>query len=274
VPTWVAGLLPSRRWFTLIAIGAAALVASGCVGESSRSGGPLVGPSVPSGVDGGYDISWVQCGGQFPKNAVFGIVGVSQGLPFHDNPCVVAEYRWAAAASIDLGWAAAGSYDVGFYVNAANPGAQSVHWTAPGPRACSGASGDRGCAYNYGYNAARHAFEYTAAKTEAAAGKAWWLDIETANSWSADVSSNRADIQGMLDYLNSQPGVTPGIYSTGAQWTQITGGAGLASTPVWRPATQNHAPPPTFCTSAHSFTGESVTMVQYPAGSFDGDYAC
>jgi hypothetical protein len=229
---------------------------------------------VPSGIDGGYDISWVQCGGQFPKNAVFGVVGVSQGLPFHDNPCVVAEYRWAAAASIDLGWAAAGSYDVGFYVNAANPGAQSVHWTAPGPRACSGASGDRGCAYNYGYNAARHAFEYTAAKTEAAAGKAWWLDIETANSWSADVSSNRADIQGMLDYLNSQPGVTPGIYSTGAQWTQITGGAGLASTPVWRPATQNHAPPPTFCTSAHSFTGESVTMVQYPAGSFDGDYAC
>jgi hypothetical protein len=28
------------------------------------------------------------------------------------------------------------------------------------------------------------------------------------------------------------------------------------------------------CDSAHSFTGGPVTLVQYPAGSFDGDFAC
>jgi GH25 family lysozyme M1 (1,4-beta-N-acetylmuramidase) len=131
-----------------------------------------------------------------------------------------------------------------------------------------------GCAYNYGYNAARHAFRYTAARTGAATGKAWWLDIETGNTWSADVHSNRADIRGMLDYLNSQPGVTPGIYSNASQWAQITGGAALASTPVWLPSIHKRSHPSTFCESAYSFTGGPVTLVQYPAGSFDGDYAC
>lgn len=266
------GIAPGHR-FALVAIVVAGLGASGCVGGGA-GGGSLAGPSVPSGTPGGYDISWVQCGGSYPKNPVFGVVGVSHGLPFHDNPCVVAQYRWAAAASYDLGWAASASYDVAFYLNTANPGAQSVHWTAPGPRRCSGASDDLGCAYNYGYNAARHAFEYTAARTGAAAGKAWWLDIETGNTWSADVNSNRADIHGMLDYLNSQPGVTPGIYSTRAQWAQITRRARLASTPLWLPHTQKRSQPPTFCDFAHSFTGGPVTLVQHPSGRFDGDFAC
>src|SRR5262249_40663167 len=86
----------------------------------------------------------------------------------------------STSASPALAGAAAGSYAVVFYANAANLGAKGVYGTDPGPRACSGTSDDRGCAYNYGYTAARHGFEYTAAKTDAAAGKAWWLDIETA----------------------------------------------------------------------------------------------
>ena len=83
-----------------------------------------------------------------------------------------------------------------------------------------------------------------------------------------------ADIQGMLDYLNSQSEVTPGIYSSGSQWAQITGGAVLASTPVWVPYAQARTEAPSFCDPAYSFTGGPVAMVQYPAGSFDGDYAC
>jgi len=270
----VAGRIAPTRSFALVAILVAGLVASGCGGGGPGGGGALANPSAPSGTDGGYDISWVQCGGSYPSSPAFGVVGVSHGLPFHDNPCVVDEYDWAAVASYNVGWAAAASYNVGFYFNTANPGSQSTHWTEPGPRACSGSSDDLGCAYNYGYNAARHAFKYTAAKTGAAAGTAWWLDIETGNTWSTDVSSNRADIHGMLDYLNSQRGVTPGIYSTRAQWAQITGGAVLASTPVWLPSTRKRSQPPTFCDSAHSLTGGPVTLVQYPAGSFDGDYAC
>lgn len=250
-------------------------MAAACSGGGSAGGGARTAPSVPPGTDGGYDISWVQCGGPFPKNAAFGVVGASSGLPFHDNPCLVAEYRWAAAATLfNDGWISPTSEIGGFYFNSANPGDQSVHWNERGPRPCSGAPDDLGCAYNYGYNAARHAFRYTAARTGAAAGTAWWLDIETGNTWSADVHSNRADIRGMLDYLNSQPGVTPGIYSTSSQWAQITGGAALTSTPVWLPSLHTRSQASTLCESAHSFTGGPVTLVQYQAGSFDGDDAC
>jgi hypothetical protein len=68
--------------------------------------------------------------------------------------------------------------------------------------------------------------------------------------------------------------VTPGIYSSSSQWAQITGGAVLASTPVWVPYAQQRSQAPGFCDAAYSFTGGPVAMVQYPAGSFDGDYVC
>ncbi len=259
----MAGRLGPRPWLSLVAILVVGLVATGCFG-GDQGGGPPPPPPAPSGTDGGYDISWAQCGGAYPNNPVFGVVGVSNGLPFHDNPCLAGEYGWATSAP----------YAVGFYLNTANPGTQSIHWTDPGPQPCSGASDDLGCAYNYGYNAARHALAYADAQTGAAAGKAWWLDIETGNTWSADVNSNMADVQGMLDYLNAQSGVTLGIYSTGAQWAQITGGAVLASTPVWVPYAQQRSQAPGFCDAAYSFTGGPVAMVQYPAGNFDGDYAC
>ena len=55
---------------------------------------------------------------------------------------------------------------------------------------------------------------------------------------------------------------------------QITGGAVFASTPVWVPYAQQRSQAPGFCDPAYSFTGGPVSMVQYPAGSFDGDYAC
>src|SRR3977135_222268 len=115
VRTRVAGRIGHRRWLALVAIVGAGLGASGCFGDPG--GGPPAGPPPPSHTDGGYDISWVQCGGPYPTNPVFGVVGVGNGLPFHDNPFIVAEYHWAAAAP----------YDVGFYFNTANPGAQSDH---------------------------------------------------------------------------------------------------------------------------------------------------
>ena len=38
----------------------------------------------------GYDISYPQCGGSYPRNIAFGIVGVTRGLAFSANPCLVA----------------------------------------------------------------------------------------------------------------------------------------------------------------------------------------
>ena len=186
---------------------------------------------------------------------------MSDGVAFSDNPCLVAEYTWAAGAP----------RPASFYMNTADPGAQSVHWTAPGPKPCSGASSDAGCAYNYGWNAASHAFSYADAQTGVAARSAWWLDIETANTWSSTTALNSADIHGMVDFFTGRS-VTVGIYSTGFQWNQITGGLTLG-VPNWLAGASSTAQAVNWCTTANPFSGGRVAMVQYTT-TVDTDVAC
>jgi hypothetical protein len=225
---------------------------------------PTTTTTVPGGghTTGGYDISWPQCGKTYPANSAFGIVGASDGLAYSDNPCLASEYQWAAGAS----------RPAGLYLNTADPGSASSHWTAPGPKACSGSSDDLGCAYNYGWNAASHAFAYAATQSAAGAGVTWWLDIETANTWSSNTAANSADIQGMVDYFGSQA-VTVGVYSTSLQWGQITGGMTL-TVPNWLAGASSATQASSWCSSAQSFTGGPVRVVQYPSGGFDGDVLC
>jgi hypothetical protein len=209
---------------------------------------------------GGYDIAWPQCSKPVPPSPAFGIVGVSNGLAFSDNPCLAAEYAWASSAT----------RAPAVYMNTADPGPQSTRWTLPGPKACSGASDDLGCVYNYGWNAAAHAFAYATA--QGANPSAWWLDIETANTWSTNLAANVADIQGMVDYLRGQ-GRTVGVYSTRYQWGQITGGLSLA-VPNWVAGASKQSQAVSWCTPSKSFTGGPVALVQYPAGTYDGDVPC
>ena len=210
----------------------------------------------------GYDVSWPQCGKTLPASHAFGVAGVSNGLAFSDNPCLASEYAWAVGAP---GAPA-------FYMNTANPGAVSSHWTTPGPRPCSGASSDAGCAYNYGWNAGAHAFAYAVQVTGAAAGThAWWLDVETANSWSTDTALNAADIQGMLDFFASQS-VAVGVYSTGYQWSQIAGSMAPA-VPSWLAGAGSLTQARSWCSNP-SFTAGRVAMVQFPNNGLDGDVAC
>src|SRR5262249_7506279 len=162
----------------------------------------------------------------------------------------------------EFSWAATAPHAPGVYMNTANPGAQSVRWTLPGPKSCGGASDDLGCAYNYGWNAAVHAFEDPTA--QGANPTAWWLDIETHNTWSTSATSNLADIQGMIDYLGAQ-GRTVGVYSTGFQWNTITGGAALA-VPNWVAGASSVSQAASWCTTSRSFSGGVVALVQYPAG--------
>ncbi|MGH9126492.1 MAG: hypothetical protein ACRDZ8_17455 [Acidimicrobiales bacterium] len=224
---------------------------------------PTTTTTVPGGgpTTGGYDISWPQCSAAFPAHPAFGIVGASDGLAFSDNPCLASEYRWAAGAS----------RPAALYLNTADPGSASTHWNAPGPKACSGSSDDVGCAFNYGWNAAGHAFAY--AGTQGASPSApWWLDVETANTWSTNTAANDADIQGMVDYFGSRA-VTVGVYSTAFQWGQITGGVSL-TVPNWLAGATSGSQASGWCSSAQSSTGGPVRVVQYPSGSFDGDVSC
>jgi hypothetical protein len=220
-------------------------------------------PSTPTV---GYDVSYPQCSGSLPRDPAFGIVGVSDGLAYGRNPCLAAQYSWAATAR----------QRPGFYMNTGNPGvaASRVDWySTAGPAACSPAD-EASCAYNYGYNAARDAVDHTTSVvgTAAVARAVWWLDVETANSWAGDTSLNLADISGSIDFLSSAGVAGVGIYSTGYQWGVITGGAQLPGMANWVAGAVNAKRAEGMCGA--SFTGGPVRLVQYASGGFDADYAC
>jgi hypothetical protein len=212
----------------------------------------------------GYDVSYPQCGAALPANPAFGIVGVSDGRALGENPCLGVEYAWASKAP-----------SPGLYMNTGNPGTAStkVDWYhQTGPQGCSETT-PAGCAYDYGFNGAAQAYGYAATTVgdSAAALATWWLDVETANSWSTDTSANLLDIQGSIDFLKSKV-TTIGIYSTGYQWNQLTGGAQLPDRPNWVAGAINVKRAQAMCSS--SFTGGRVLLVQYPSGGLDADYAC
>ena len=238
-----------------------AVLASFSVVVTLLSTGPALAASRPTV---GYDVSYPQCDGRLPKDPAFGIVGVSDGLAYGENPCLAQQYAWASGAR----------KPPAFYMNIGNPGTATTRtdwYRQDGPRTCD-ASHEAGCAYNYGFFAAGDAFDLATARTGAPPSAMWWLDVETANSWSADPALNIEAIQGSIDYLTAVARVTAvGIYSTGYQWGQITGGARLP-VPSWVAGALNAKSAAGMC--AASFTGGPVQLVQYASGGFDADYAC
>lgn len=215
----------------------------------------------------GYDVSYPQCNTRLPSNPSFAIVGVNNGRPWNDNPCLASEYQWARTST--------SGRPVAFYMNTANPGTLSSHWGTPAtPRTdCNPLmSDDVNCAYDYGWNAAAEAMAWATSQAGSATGP-WWLDVETANSWSSDTTTNTADLQGSIDYLSEHGATSVGVYSTASQWNVITGAPqGFSTTPNWVPGGANAKQAPSLCGS--SFTGGPVELVQYPAGKLDGDVAC
>src|SRR6202171_6514644 len=226
----------------------------------------------------GYDISWPQCGSSFPSGGTFGIVGVTDGLAFSANPCLSAEYAWATATTSTR------IYTPGLYINTGNPETDSIYWpdrAGHGPRTCNTPAelNDRSnvdCAYNYGYNAATDALNVATANVGSAARTLpWWLDVELANSWSGSFAANSSTIQGYIDYQRSQSTGTVGIYSTGYQWGQITGGYTVPSAPDWLAGAANRRRAARPCNKPASwFNGGPVQLVQYPNGGFDGNLVC
>jgi hypothetical protein len=221
----------------------------------------------------GYDVSYPQCGAALPSDGGFGIVGVTNGLPWSANPCLKSEYSWSTGRP----------YASGVYMNTANPGPISSHWTLPGPAVCTDYSSytDPGCAYNYGWNAANQAYgTATSATASASTSVWWWLDVETGNSWNGDGRSNAADIQGSIDYLRGQGVAGIGIYSTSYQWSSITGGYVVPAPSTgplvadWVAGAGSLSQASSWCGPGFSFSGGPVQLVQYPAGSFDGNYVC
>ncbi len=223
-------------------------------------------PVIPSGAVG-HDISWPQCNLPVPDPAGFGIVGVTGGRPYSRNPCLAAQFAWAEASP---GGAA-------FYMNTSNPGVDSlsVDWYAQtGPDAACRPGNDGACAYDFGYHAAADAFAYAQSSTGFSAGRVWWLDVETDNSWSdTDIVANRASLQGSLDFLRGQPGVLVGVYSTPRMWAWIMGDHVLPTVPNWTAGATTEAEAIAHCAPELSATGGPVVLSQW-VEDFDHDYVC
>jgi hypothetical protein len=204
----------------------------------------------------GADVGYPNCKTKL-TNQSFGIVGVTGGLVYSHNNCLAGEARKFSNLSL--------------YVNTGlNTSASSAYYT----QAQAGCNGDVNCAaYNYGYNAALDAISY--AQNQGAASDRWWLDVETSNSWSASTDQNQQSLQGEYDALLAHGAAMVGVYSTTAQWQDITGGwqnswANWGAT-TWTTAKQAQ----TYCTG-HQFTGGPSLLMQYKAhkSKFDQDIAC
>lgn len=211
----------------------------------------------------GYDISFPQCGSQFPSLPyAFGIVGVNKGRTFSQNPCLSSEYQWAVQATNSL---------PSLYINLSYPIGSTASEGLSGPKGnCS--RKDKACqAYNYGFNAAEYSYNY--ASSQNALATMWWIDIETANSWSSNTGLNDLVIQGATEFLQSKAN-TVGYYSTKYQWNKIAGTGYNPGLPNWVAGASSLSAAPSFCSSNYSFGGGTPWLVQYPNGSYSGNYAC
>jgi hypothetical protein len=233
----------------------------------------------------GYDISYPQCGGPYPANPAFGIVGVNRGIVFSGNPCLGA----GASGQSQLAWA---GKDAQLYANTGNPGPQlSSHWPSgqTSPRACATAANPdpdtADCAYDYGWNAAADSYARAVAgyvslgwadagATRTPVDNHWWLDVETANSWRDDTSLNVAALQGAVDYLNSVGAASVGIYSSPGMWSRVVGGStAFTSLPSWVAGASTVKGARSGC-GGPGLTGGPIQLTQYLSSGFDADYIC
>lgn len=204
----------------------------------------------------GYDVSYPNCSGS-PSGA-FGVVGLNGGRPFTVNSCLSSEYS-----------SAAGTGSASLYINSGFAGAyrKMITSSCQAQSASAGGTSAEDQAWAIGCSEAETSLS-DAANAHAAGVKMWWLDVETANSWSSrNLALNRFTIQGATSRL-LQTALPVGVYSTASMWRTITGGAftpaGLAAD--WLAGSTCAGP---------AFTSSPVWLAQTGTrGGIDSDTAC
>lgn len=221
----------------------------------------------PAGATG-YDFSSPQCAVPAPAAAHFGIAGVNAGYPFsYYNTCLATQYAAASRTGSASLYVNTG-YDPTY---TAIDGRHTTQDCATRSQSIS-ATADQQAAWAVGCSEAERDVAYAAGQS-ASFVSAWWLDVETSNSWSTtDLSLNRYTIQGIVDTLRAQ-GRPLGVYSTAQQWSAITGGFQVQVDADWLATGQRSLKrAKAFCGVA-GFTGAPVWLVQYVT-TIDNDYAC
>ena len=227
----------------------------------------------------GYDISWPQCSrmNTVPTDGAFKVVGVNDGILYTTNDCLQEQLSWAGQ-SAEL------------YVNTGNPGPNlSTRYTSGsvGGKTCyTSNKNSTGCAFLYGYRAARDSYERAQAAFTALGwgnlnDRTWWLDVERINSWrgldgnlpsdnfltsTQAKSLNVANLQGAMYYLESVVKVRKvGIYSVTSHWEAITGNTkAFSDHEAWMAVgTDGEQAAINQCLSQPGFTGAPETRVQY-----------
>jgi len=105
----------------------------------------------------------------------------------------------------------------------------------------------------------------------------WWLDVETANSWTSDPTKNTAALEGMVAAFQSAGG-TVGIYATTATWTSLMGttpaDSSLYPLGEWRVGASSLTNAKNNCLVKPFTAGGHSVMSQYTSGRFDYDVSC
>jgi hypothetical protein len=232
----------------------------------------------------GYDVSYPQCSGSYPSNPLFGIVGVNGGLASNANRCLGSELQWARDAP---GQKRPEQPSLSLYIDTGNPGAHHVaDWpgggTTPAYGSCNGLL-TNACSYLYGEQRAAHSYRLVAALDPVTARTApWWLDVELTASWAGTYQLNIAALQGFVAGLRDAGATGPiGIYSTGAQWKDITGLTAQTTPtafggrpPDWVAGTTATLTQARQNCAGGGFTGAAPTLAQYRIGPLDADLRC
>jgi hypothetical protein len=216
----------------------------------------------------GYDYSYIQCGSAAPA-ASFGIVGVNAGYPFtYYNSCLTSEYAAAAVTGNAAVYMNTG-YDPTY---TAIDGIHTTQACASTSTTIAGTPSQR-AAWAVGCSEAQRDVAYASAHS-ATSATAWWLDVETANSWStSDLTLNAYAIQGIVATLRQNTSVPIGVYSTASQWSAITGGYKAPVDANWVATGQRTLKRAKQSCGSIGFTGAKVWLVQY-LGTYDHDLAC
>jgi uncharacterized membrane protein YgdD (TMEM256/DUF423 family) len=211
----------------------------------------------------GYDVSMYQCSNMPPQAAVSVVQVTGGGLDQPPNPCYVQEAQWAGP-----------NMSAYIYMDGLPSSPPAAAWNGPAGN-CDTA--DIGCqSYNYGYNEA--VLYVRSSRMRGVDPKLWWLDVERYSNWTS-VASNELVIQGALDGLKAVHTVS-GVYSTKAQWDEITGGMSIRGEMEWVPGAGNMTGPGysavNMCNSPRHYTfgGGVLEIVQFGyQGPFPGSYA-
>jgi hypothetical protein len=230
----------------------------------------------------GYDISYPQCSASYPSNQLFGIVGVNGGIASNSNPCLGSELSWAQSAP---GQRRPQQPRLSLYIDTGDPGTRAATWPkggrTPGYGACNGLLTDA-CSYLYGEQRAEQSYgDVSAVNPTNASTAPWWLDVELRESWAGTYALNIAALRGFVGgLLKVGARGTIGVYSTSAQWKELTGLTSATTTAAigrqlsgWVAGVGTLAEAQQNCKGG-DFTGIAPTLAQYQAGGFDADLRC